>query len=69
MVDYVYVVTDVELGWDCVCGVYLTEEEAEDSCKPDQEEYEADKEWWDKRLNSQGMYDTRIIHTKKLGGW
>jgi hypothetical protein len=29
---YVYVVTSVELGWDCVCGVYENVEDAYRSC-------------------------------------
>lgn len=69
MSQYVYVVTDVELGWDCVCGVYLTEEEAIAECKPSPEEYEADKEWYDQHLDSDGMFNTRVIHCKKLGGY
>lgn len=28
MTQYVYVVTGLELGWDCVCGVYKTYEGA-----------------------------------------
>lgn len=32
MTEYVYVVTGVELGWDCVCGVYKTSESAYRRC-------------------------------------
>jgi len=32
MNEYVYVVTSVEMGWDCVCGVYKTAEAAYRSC-------------------------------------
>lgn len=28
MTEYVYVVTGLELGWDCVCGVHRTYEGA-----------------------------------------
>jgi hypothetical protein len=28
----VYVVTSTEMGWDCVCGVFLSEESAVRSC-------------------------------------
>lgn len=29
---YVYVVTSLEMGWDCVCGVYEKPEDAYYSC-------------------------------------
>ena len=29
----VYVVTRPELGWDCVCGVYFSEESAKMECE------------------------------------
>lgn len=64
--QYVYVVTDVELGWDCVVGVYSTLELAEAACRPDPEEYAEDPEWWDSLLNSDGLFDTRVISTKRL---
>lgn len=32
MTEYVYVVTSLEMGWDCVCGVYKTSESAYRSC-------------------------------------
>ena len=62
----VYVVTSTDLGWDCVCGVYATYELAEKACKPSEEEYNEDPEWYDKHLNSEGMFDDYIIHVKKL---
>ena len=37
MTDYVYVVTNVEMGWDCVCGVYKTSESAYRSCFNDED--------------------------------
>lgn len=64
--SYVYVVTDVELGWDCVVGVYSTNELAEAACKPHPDDYAEVKEWYDKHLNKDGMFDTRVIHHKKL---
>jgi len=33
----VYVVTHVEMGWDCVCGVYTSEGAAIRSCFADNE--------------------------------
>ena len=30
--QYVYVVTSTEMGWDCVCGVYDSEESAVRHC-------------------------------------
>lgn len=69
MTQSVYVVTDTELGWNCVVGVYLTKEEAVAECGPSPEEYEVDKEWYDSQLNEDGMWDSRIIHEKRLGGW
>lgn len=34
----VYVVTHLEMGWDCVCGVYTSEEGAIRSCFDDNED-------------------------------
>lgn len=55
MTQYVYVITGLELGWDCVCGVYKTYEGALRYilCDPEHEElteeqltelYEADQD-------------------------
>lgn len=62
----VYVVTSTNLGWDCVVGVYSTYKLAEKACKPSQEEYDADPEWYNKHLNSEGMFDDYIIHAERL---
>lgn len=32
MSEYVYVVTSTEMGWDCVCGVYESQESAYRRC-------------------------------------
>lgn len=64
--SYMYVVTDVESGWDCVVGVYSTEELAEAACRPDPQELMEDPEFWMEHLDSNGMFNTRVIHCKKL---
>lgn len=66
MDQYVYVVTDNELGWDCVVGVYRTEEAAILRCKPDPEEYAADPEFWKPYLDRSGMFESCFITYKKL---
>jgi hypothetical protein len=38
MNEYVYVVTNVEMGWDCVCGVYQSEESAYRHCFHDNDD-------------------------------
>ena len=56
MIKYVYVVTNVEDGWDCVRGVYTTEELAKDylrQCGVSEEEIENDE-------------STYIIHKETL---
>jgi hypothetical protein len=62
MTEYVHVVTSLEMGWDCVCGVYRSEESAIRSCFHDDEERSLDEM---RELVEDGslMY---VIHTKKL---
>lgn len=66
MPEYVYIVTDCELGWDCVVGAYATYELALAACKPEPEEYEEDPEWYDGQLEADGTWSTRHIFTKRL---
>lgn len=66
MSEYVYIVTDSELGWDCVVGVYATYERALEDCKPDPEEYAEDPEFFDPMLDHEGKFKTRHIFTKQL---
>lgn len=61
-----YVVTDVERGWNCVIGVYDDEDKAEDACRPDVEDYIADPDHYDRVTNDKGMYTTRLIHKRIL---
>lgn len=39
----VYVITDVEAGWDCVYGVFYKREDAIDYCKDENGEYDKDE--------------------------
>lgn len=62
----IYVVTDSELGWSCVIGVFDDYDKAVKACMPDPDFYEADPDFYDDRTNDEGMYNTRHIHTKRL---
>lgn len=61
-----YVVTDTELGWNCVIGVYDDEGKAEEACRPNSEDYISDPDYYDRCTDDKGMYQTRIIHKRVL---
>lgn len=60
----IHVVTNTELGWDCVVGVYDQYELAENACRPhpDDLEYYRNNGYLD-RL---GFIESYEIHTKEL---
>lgn len=64
MSQTIYVVTSVDLGWDCVIGVFSTIEAAENACKPHPDEAQWFKD--EGYLNDEGMFDTHFIHAKIL---
>lgn len=59
-----YVVTNTELGWNCVVGVYDTEERANNACKPHPDDLKYFKD--NGYLSADGTFDTYHITTKKL---
>ena len=66
MTQYVYVVTDIEMGWDCVCGVYKTYEGALRHIFPDPEHQEMTVGELEDLYNDAN--ECCIIHEKRLGG-
>lgn len=66
MTQYVHVVTGLELGWDCVCGVYKTYEGALRYifCEPEHAEMTEAQLTELYEDDSDCQY---IIHDKKLG--
>lgn len=65
MSEYVYVVTSLEMGWDCVCGVYRTNEDALRYIFDDWGEEYTEEQLQERYDNSER--DTLIIHDKRLG--
>ena len=67
MAEYVHVVTGLELGWDCVCGVYKTYEGALRYilCEPSHEDLTEDQlgELFESHEGDYGY----IIHDETLG--
>jgi hypothetical protein len=61
MAQFVYVVTHLEMGWDCVCGVYTDYRKAVESCYWDDERAFEEKER--EVENGDTCY---VIHHKKL---
>lgn len=66
MTEYVYVVTHLEMGWDCVCGVYKTYEGALRHVFSDPSHTEMTEEELEDLYNS-GNDECYVIHDKKLG--
>lgn len=62
----VYVVTDVDLGCDCVVGVFDDYDKAVNACKPNEDDYINDPEFYDSITNDNGMFETCFIHEKTL---
>ncbi len=60
---YVYVVTSVEMGWDCVCGVYTDYKSAVLSCFFDEDLERPYEELMDEVEDGETSY---IIHQKQL---
>ncbi|QYW06667.1 hypothetical protein uav_136 [Pseudomonas phage UAVern] len=63
MTDYVYVLTHLEMGWDCVCGVYMSLDGALRSIFEDECEGKSTGELEDRYNNEDTCY---IIHKKRL---
>lgn len=61
MGDYVYVVTHLEMGWDCVCGVYKDYQKAVLSCF-----WDDDRSLEEKAVEIEDGDTSYIIHTKRL---
>lgn len=60
----IYVVTNTENGWDCVVGVYDSEDLAEQACMPYPEDVKYFKE--NGYLTSDGKFETYNISCKTL---
>lgn len=61
MSEYVHVVTGLEMGWDCVCGVFTEYDDAVMSCFHDDTLSFAEK------IEAVEGGDTSyVIHTKRL---
>lgn len=60
----VYVVTGLDLGWDCVCVVFEKYEDAVAYCMP--EDYDENPDYYEDQLNDEGFLDNYIIHTNTL---
>lgn len=60
----IYIVTDTELGWDCVLGVFDDPKLAEDACYPEPSDEQFFRE--NGYLTSDGKIETYHIHCKKL---
>lgn len=65
MSEYVYVVTNIEMGWDCVCGVYKTNEGALRHIFPDAEHAEMTEDELEDLYNNEN--ECCVIHCKRLG--
>jgi hypothetical protein len=61
MSDYVYVLTSIEMGWDCVCGVYTNYDDAVRYCMHGEDIPLA--EMAEKIEDGDTSY---VIHTKRL---
>lgn len=61
MANYVYVVTSVEMGWDCICGVYKDYQKAVLSCF-----WDDDRSFEEKAAAIEDGDTSYIIHTKRL---
>ena len=59
----VYVVTNPELGWDCVMGVYESREDAEKRCA-DYENIPYDK--WEEDESSCVIHDNLLHRSKQV---
>ena len=59
----VYVVTDPELGWDCVIGVYDSLEEAIKACLS---RANIDTNKWNNYINNYDSFDNGIIFQKTI---
>ncbi len=72
MAKTVYVVTNPELGWDCVCGVFTTEKKALLSILEyrNEEEEEGNEKDYSKmsteKLRKLTKDESEIIHTETL---
>lgn len=64
MSEYVYVVTHLELGWDCVCGVYTSYEGALRYVFPNPEHEEMSAEELEDLYNDDNR--SCIIHQERL---
>lgn len=64
MTEYVYVVTHLEMGWDCVCGVYKTNEGALRYIFPEPEHALMTEEELEDLYNEDNQ--ECIIHAKRL---
>lgn len=62
MSQYVYVVTSLEMGWDCVCGVYTNVDSAYRSCFHDDVERTVE-EMRDLVENGDTSY---VVHSQRL---
>jgi hypothetical protein len=60
---YVYVVTSVEMGWDCVCGVYENLDDAYQSCFHDNPLNLSLEQMEEMVEDGDTNY---VVHTKKL---
>lgn len=64
MSEYVYVVTSLEMGWDCVCGVYQTNDGALRYIFEDDHEDQTEEQLQKRYDDSEN--DNLIIHSKRL---
>ena len=63
----VYIVVNLDLGWDNVVGVFDTYEKAEAVCKPTKEDLEGDEhDWYVSQLGRDGLYEMHHIHEKEV---
>lgn len=61
MASYVYVVTHLEMGWDCVCGVYKDYRKAVESCY-----WDDDRSFEEKESEIDCGNTAYVIHHKKM---
>ena len=59
----IFIITDPELGWDCVVGAYT---ELEDALKCCLERSGMDTNLWENYVNSYGDFDCAVIHEETL---
>ena len=59
----IYVITDPELGWDCVLGAYLTLEDAIKCCL---DRSGIDINTWEDYIDDHDSFDCALIHEETL---